>query len=154
MIRNILSREDLPFFCTGCGDCCKGGGNVYFSEEELLKIKEFLKLDENRWNVLTGHLIQFKKNNLSIHRSNKACIFLDKENKCRIYSVRPLQCRSYPFWPSVFSSPQEFKAHVRHCEGFRRTEESFSLLKTVRRVNATVRIFNAQQKNPIDPIEL
>ena len=30
-----------------------------------------------------------------------ACIFLDPSGKCGIYDARPIQCHTYPFWPSL-----------------------------------------------------
>jgi Fe-S-cluster containining protein len=27
-----------------------------------------------------------------------ACAFLDKDNRCKIYPVRPKQCATWPFW--------------------------------------------------------
>lgn len=33
------------------------------------------------------------------------CIFLDGEGKmCTIYAARPVQCRTYPYWPSIIDS--------------------------------------------------
>lgn len=36
--------------------------------------------------------------------ASSPCIFLDENNKCKIYEARPLQCLSYPFWPSIMAS--------------------------------------------------
>lgn len=33
---------------------------------------------------------------LSCFKNVKPCVFLNKENKCDIYQVRPLICRNYP----------------------------------------------------------
>lgn len=36
--------------------------------------------------------------------SDGACIFLNSANQCSIYEARPLQCRTYPYWPRVIKS--------------------------------------------------
>ena len=142
------------FYCTGCGDCCRGGGNVYFSQEEMENVKEFLNLSEEKWSLMKDRLVQFKKNGLYVHSSSKACIFIDKENLCRIYPVRPLQCRSYPYWPTVFENKKELLRHRKTCPGFHQNTAPVTSLQIVRRVNATVKIFNEQQSHPEDPVIL
>ena len=43
-----------------------------------------------------------------------ACIFLDKHtNQCQIYEARPTQCRTYPFWPSIVESVQDWNDECR-----------------------------------------
>ena len=38
----------------------------------------------------------------------------------RVYPVRPLQCRTYPFWPEVLASRQAWQREARRCEGINR----------------------------------
>jgi len=46
------------------------------------------------------------------------CVLLDPETgRCRGYVARPLQCRAYPFWPSVVVSPESWREHARRCPG-------------------------------------
>jgi Fe-S-cluster containining protein len=43
-----------------------------------------------------------------------SCIFLDTgTNQCRIYEARPTQCRTYPFWPSIVASVQDWNDECR-----------------------------------------
>lgn len=39
-----------------------------------------------------------------------ACIFLGEDNRCTIYEARPLQCRTYPYWPRMMMSRDEWLA--------------------------------------------
>ena len=41
---------------------------------------------------------------MCLKRNEGACIFLNPIGQCSIYDVRPLQCSTYPFWPSIVSS--------------------------------------------------
>jgi len=36
------------------------------------------------------------------------CVFLDPFGQCSIYDVRPVQCRTYPFWPSLLESKEDW----------------------------------------------
>ena len=47
---------------------------------------------------------------------NGDCCML-REGKCRIYAARPLQCRTWPFWPSNVSSPRAWQDAGRRCPG-------------------------------------
>lgn len=49
-----------------------------------------------------------------------ACIFLDTEGKCGIYAVRPVQCRTYPFWPELVYSEAAWRREAGRCEGINR----------------------------------
>jgi len=39
----------------------------------------------------------------------EGCVFLDDESKCSIYEARPLQCRTYPYWPRVMRSREAWE---------------------------------------------
>ncbi len=58
------------------------------------------------------------------------CVFLDRDSDearalrggdggglCTIYEDRPLQCRTFPWWPGVVSSERGWKRLGRECEG-------------------------------------
>ena len=46
------------------------------------------------------------------------CIFLDPETRgCLVYAVRPIQCRTWPFWKSTLKSPKTWKETCRICPG-------------------------------------
>jgi Fe-S-cluster containining protein len=50
----------------------------------------------------------------------KDCIFLRKQNgrkKCIIYSVRPNQCRTWPFWPANLRTPDDWQRTAKKCPG-------------------------------------
>ncbi len=54
--------------------------------------------------------------------SGSECIFLENK-KCSIYSVRPTQCRTYPFWPSIMSE-SEWNLESKLCEGINKTGDN------------------------------
>ena len=46
-----------------------------------------------------------------IERPGGDCIFWDKAAGCTVYSARPVQCRTWPFWPENIATPEDW-AHV------------------------------------------
>lgn len=45
------------------------------------------------------------------------CSFLTPDGGCSVYSGRPKQCRSYPWWPRLLASPKAWAAEQNACEG-------------------------------------
>lgn len=110
-------REGLRFTCTQCGDCCTGApGYVWVNEEELRQIAETLAkpLGEIR-------LMHTKRvgSDLSLREhANGDCTFFDgATRRCTIYSVRPRQCRTWPFWNSNLESPEAWEGVQAVCPG-------------------------------------
>jgi Fe-S-cluster containining protein len=49
---------------------------------------------------------------------NGDCIYLEPQSRrCRIYPVRPRQCRTWPFWASNIASPESWERTQRSCPG-------------------------------------
>jgi Fe-S-cluster containining protein len=53
-------------------------------------------------------------------KSGYDCIFW--KDGCTVYRSRPLQCRNFPFWDSVLSSPASWKAAKASCPGIGKGE--------------------------------
>ena len=46
------------------------------------------------------------------------CVFFDPEHRrCRLYRVRPRQCRTWPFWRSNLRTPESWDLVRRECPG-------------------------------------
>lgn len=117
----------LNFACTQCGNCCTGAaGVVYITEEEGAKMAEFLGIDaasffmlyaENRYGRWT------LKEKLHPDRGYD-CVFLDFDRKgkalCKVHAARPVQCWSWPFWPSVLKDERTWKKYSKTCPGMRK----------------------------------
>lgn len=46
------------------------------------------------------------------------CVFWD--GGCVVYEARPLQCRTFPFWPSVLASEEAWEETAAECPGMGR----------------------------------
>ncbi len=107
----------VQFECQMCGKCCgEEPGSIWVSEPEMQEISEFLKIDRSRLRKL--YLVR-RMGKISINeKENFDCVFLDeKTRKCGIYSVRPAQCRSFPFWDALMADKNMWDFYSSKCPG-------------------------------------
>ena len=55
------------------------------------------------------------------------CVFLRDGVRCEVYEARPIQCRTFPFWPRNLKTPEAWHEAARECEGIGRSEELVQL---------------------------
>jgi Fe-S-cluster containining protein len=110
---------NLRFACTGCGKCCTGGGSyvVEVNRREQRRIQRHLRVSRP-W-FRRKYLFRFDAETESLKMPGGRCVFLDGDNRCRIYKVRPLQCRTYPWWPELMNR-RAWRLEARRCEGINR----------------------------------
>ena len=126
--KNIDSRcwyaEGLAFECTGCGQCCSGPeeGYVWVAPAEIEAIAEYLKLTVDQ--VVRQYTRRVGQRVSLIEKQNADCIFLGEatngNHSCTIYPVRPVQCRTWPFWPTNLTSPRAWALAQQRCRGINR----------------------------------
>lgn len=125
----------LSFTCTQCGNCCSGDpGYVWATKEEIGKISKFLGRTDG-W-LDPEHLRRVGPKYSLTEKPGGDCIFLKRENGkalCSIYNVRPLQCRTWPFWDELLTSPKSWaKAHEK-CPGMDSGKQyTFVQIETIR----------------------
>lgn len=112
-------RDGLHFTCRQCGRCCSGApGYVWTTKEEIARISAFLGRTDG-W-LDREYLRRVRLRHSLTEKENGDCIFLEhcgKEARCAIYPVRPLQCRTWPFWPeNLWSLDAWNEAHTK-CPG-------------------------------------
>lgn len=114
-------ESGLKFECTQCGNCCTGSpGYVYVTEEEIERIAAFLRRPGQG---LEPHQIRRVGRDWSLTEDKKSgdCVFLERTSTgkrvCSIYPVRPMQCRTWPFWDSLLESPETWDAATWDCPG-------------------------------------
>lgn len=113
-------RGGLRFSCTQCGNCCTGEpGYVWVTREEIRRIARFLGREEEWLPPEELRRVGFKFS--LTERSNGDCIYLQRNARgqrfCGIYPVRPLQCRTWPFWTSNLKSPRTWAEAAEMCPG-------------------------------------
>lgn len=92
-----------PSICDECeGNCCIGeSGYIWINKTEINKLASFLNISVDelglKYLFKVGYKYSLKEKKLS--DENYACVFFDIQKKqCSIYDVRPIQCRTFPFW--------------------------------------------------------
>jgi Fe-S-cluster containining protein len=116
-------KEGLRFACTRCGNCCGGApGYVWVDDEEISAMAAYLKLPEAQFRKRHVRKI-FARQSLK-ELKNGDCEFLhrsdDGKAACTIHKVRPIQCRTWPFWKSNLESPEAWKEVGQECPGLNR----------------------------------
>ena len=129
--------EGLRFECTQCGDCCSGApGIVYVSDEEIEKIAAFIGRPGK--GLPKSHLRSVgKKISLTEDKKTGDCCFLktgrNGTRSCSIYPVRPLQCRTWPFWNYNLEDRDAWDAAAAECPGMNRgTHHDFVQIEVCR----------------------
>jgi Fe-S-cluster containining protein len=108
--------DGLAFACTQCGACCTGApGYVWVSPDEIERLAEFRGETVDQF---TMRFVRKVGDRFSlIERPGGDCIFWDKEQGCTVYPARPVQCRTWPFWPENVETKADWD-HVREiCPG-------------------------------------
>lgn len=112
-------QEGLRFECTACGGCCGGfPGYVWVSKDEIAKIADYLGLEPAKVSRQYVRRVGFKLS--LVEKKDYDCIFLKREGEqvfCTIYPVRPLQCRTWPFWNLNLKTPSSWKSAADNCPG-------------------------------------
>lgn len=130
--------DGLDFECTGCGGCCTGGpGFIWISDEEIGRLAEHLRI--SAYEVLRRYCRKVSgqvslKEKPRNSRGEYDCVFLEEipaepsakgevthpKRICRIYAVRPLQCRTFPFWDGNLATRSFWETTAKRCPGMDR----------------------------------
>jgi len=117
-MKPLYERRSLCFSCTACGDCCTSGDDyhVYLDGREAGRIRKYLNLSKG-W-FRRRYLERLESGELvAAFEADGRCVFLGANRQCTVYPVRPLQCRTYPFWPELTGNLKAWQAEAKRCEG-------------------------------------
>lgn len=110
-------HEGLAFQCTGCGKCCTGEpGYVWVNQAEIDAIAEMLNMSIEVFEQVFVRRVGRRRSLREMPDGD--CAFFDREtNGCRIYAVRPRQCRTWPFWASNLRTEETWRTTCQQCPG-------------------------------------
>jgi uncharacterized protein len=115
MFQKWWKKEALKFECQpDCFKCCCKPGVVYFDKDDVKRAAEFLDLSEQKFKQTflkkEGHYWMLEV------EENSACLFLTPDG-CNIHPAKPKQCRTYPFWPEVMETKNNWELTSAFCPG-------------------------------------
>ena len=110
-------KDGLRFKCSQCGDCCTGGaGFVWVNAEEIEQLAQLLGQDVETFEKYYVRKVGIRKSLREF--PNGDCVFFDNQARtCQVYSARPRQCRTWPFWDSNLKSEKAWKETCEVCPG-------------------------------------
>ena len=109
-------HQGLQFACTGCGDCCTGApGFVWVNKAEIEAMAACLAVDGTDFERQYVREVGIRKSLREL--PNNDCVFLTPQRGCAVYTCRPRQCRTWPFWESNLASTERWEAVCEACPG-------------------------------------
>lgn len=107
----------LRFKCTRSGNCCGGApGVVRVTTDDITNLARYLEVSDASFRET--YTREVGEDELSLReKSNHDCIFFEREQGCLVYHHRPRQCRTWPFWRHVVSSPERWAEEAKQCPG-------------------------------------
>ena len=112
-------KQGIRFECQGSGKCCvsrNSYGFVYLSNIDLKRLSNFFKITLSKFKdkycqITDGFIHLTEKSELDGN-----CVFL-RDKKCSVYTNRPSQCRSWPFWNDNMKAKIWNKDIAVNCPG-------------------------------------
>ncbi len=111
-------KKGINFKCQGSSNCCVSRGSygyVYLSKKDLIKIAKYLNVSIN---LFKKKYCQYSDGYLHLKeiKINGNCQFLENK-KCSIYTARPMQCRTWPFWKENMNVKKWNEELINFCPG-------------------------------------
>ena len=111
-------KKGINFKCQGSSNCCVSRGSygyVYLSKKDLIKIAKYLNVSIN---LFKKKYCEYSDGYLHLKEIyvNGNCQFLENK-KCSIYTARPMQCRTWPFWKENMNIKKWNEELINFCPG-------------------------------------
>jgi len=117
---NKWYKDGLNFSCHRCGHCCTfPGGYVWLDIKEIQAIASQLKITMTEFGQ--KYLRKYNGKYSLIEKPNGHCVFYENGG-CQIYTVRPTQCQTFPFWPENCQSQETWDNVKETCQGIDKGE--------------------------------
>ena len=91
LMQGLHDEEFLRTDCLTCANCCKTTSPI-FTEKDISRISKYLKMKDVKF---IEQYLQRDEDDFMVLKE-APCTFLDSDNTCFIYDVRPKACSEYP----------------------------------------------------------
>lgn len=110
-----IGRHHFRFECQpGCTNCCTQPGEVYLTEGDVPRMASYLDLSTDEFR--RRFCVEGSDGLRLANAPDKPCLYL-REDGCSIHEVKPLQCRTFPFWPEHVRNKRSWKRLSQFCPG-------------------------------------
>lgn len=89
--RTLHEKEFMNIDCLECANCCRTLG-PRLSTQDIDRLSKFRKIKSQSF--FDKYLMQDEDGDIVFR--NMPCPFIDENNYCHVYEVRPKACREYP----------------------------------------------------------
>ncbi|HRS64292.1 MAG TPA: YkgJ family cysteine cluster protein [Spirochaetia bacterium] len=113
-------NEGLQFTCQRCSRCCRHDpGVVFLSAFEIITIARHLSCSVKAFlNQYCRPIYNASGYRVSLQeKQNFDCIFWESGTGCSIYTVRPIQCSTFPFWETLLRNKIIWDEEAKYCPG-------------------------------------
>lgn len=103
--------------CETCrGVCCRWGGYVWVTEEEIQAMADLLHMGLD---AFANQYVKAAYGRLSLQERLRegeyhCCLFDPFNENCLVYQARPEQCQTFPFWDAY---REDFQLLLEICPG-------------------------------------
>ena len=91
VMQDLHDAEFKKTDCLKCANCCKTTGPL-FTDADIERVSKYLRQKPQQF---IGQYLRIDEDKDYVLQS-VPCAFLDNENACMIYDVRPKACREFP----------------------------------------------------------
>jgi len=135
--------EGVRFSCQQSGRCCVARGEygfVYLTVKDEQALASHLGLDLN---TFRQRHCEKTDGYWHLRDPQRDCHFLDGR-RCGVYEARPLQCRTWPFWPETMGNVKAWQSEVvAWCPGAGRGQ-----LRTAPEIQQTLDLHREGEDDP------
>ena len=125
----VSEEKHTPVFeCQQCGECCRGFGGTYVTDDDIRAIARFLSIDPDE---VVVRYCQFSGGKPVLAQGEDGyCVFHDR--LCTIHPVKPRMCQQWPYLEAVLVDPVNWRSMGASCPGIRTDVSDDLVIKVIR----------------------
>jgi hypothetical protein len=85
----------------------------------VVRIAQYMKMSIRKFEKTFAERVD-GRSHVKLEGPEAACPFLggnEQNGWCQIHDVKPMQCKTYPFWPHIAEDDAKWKREAERCPG-------------------------------------